>query len=144
MLFTKQDDEFIIAHRPGTPCKVIAAQIGKTQRQVIDRVKYLCMCGRDIPTTKQHRYTAKDEAFILENYNMLPAIEISKILGVGSKAAVISFAHRLAAEGKVFAHTAHSQDELERFEIRDGYETVPWHMRQSTRCQYYLTLDYSA
>jgi hypothetical protein len=89
VIFTSEDDEYIISHKPNMLCKEIASAIGKTERQVIDRGQYLIKKGVNIQYIKR---------------------------------AVV--------------------DVIEHPAVKDGYDTVPWHMRIDGRDQAIPDLDY--
>ena len=88
-------------------------------------------------------FNAEDEKYIRENFNHIPARKICAILGKSTVRGVRSYATRLMKAGKEFAYPSRAQEPVEPLTIRDGYDTVPWHMRIDGRDQYVRQTDYN-
>ena len=89
-------------------------------------------------------YTKDQEAYMIENYHNIRIDEIAKFIGAPSRNAVMSYAKRLLGRGVVFKHDVIPlPNEKQIHKIRDGYDTVPWHMRIDGRYQGIPDLNYN-
>lgn len=134
MRFTEEQTAYIIAHYATKSANDIADELGVTAQQVRGRAHYLKQTGRLKAESKIHQYSDADDAYILEHYHKMTSAAIAKHLGVTS-ANVRKRAQRLQAAGRVFAHAAPVRRPQGEPLHDDGYENVPWWMRQGTRTQ---------
>ena len=140
MRFTAEEDTYIIDNRTKMSMKQIAEHLGKTHRQVIDRVKYLSRIGYQIEFIKYHVYTQADDKYIIEHWSSMKVAEIAKVIGVNPDT-LRSHVKKIRDKGVQFKHRNNRTDgytyQENREIIRDGYPDIPWWCRQSTRCQYF-------
>lgn len=122
------------ASRPNTE---IAHELGLTKKQVKDKKSYMRQCGVLPPSGKRHIYTTTDDRFILDNYYIMNNEYIAEKLGVSSGQCICQRAKTLRERGEIFAHDERIGFQPNDDPIDDGYDTVPWWMRQSYRRQYY-------
>lgn len=93
--------------------------------------------------SRPRKYTKEHEAYMVEYYHEVHPDEIAEAIGAPNGRAVIELARRLRNEGLKFMHDGQRPPRpLEPLSIRDGYDTVPWFMRQSTRNQSIPDLQY--
>ncbi len=90
-----------------------------------------------------HAYTEEDALYVLEHYHEMYVEAIAENTGIPSGKCVTDYARRLRQRGRVFKHTGQMlKEKMQPLVIRDGYDTVPWFMRQSTRNQGIPDLQY--
>ena len=76
LIFTKEQDEFIIKNYPAMDNKKIAENIGLTVEQIRGRANYL-----GIVKDSQGLFTNEEKQFIIDNYAIMKASEMISILG---------------------------------------------------------------
>ena len=90
------------------------------------------------------KYTDEHEEFVLLHYREMHLEDIAKAIGASNTQKVKDLACRLRKKGREFVHdrTRSNCAPMAPIKIRDGYDTVPWFMRQSTRNQAIPDLQY--
>ena len=140
--YTEADDAYIIEQWGSLPTQEIAENLGLTFWQVkgrADRLRY------SLPKKVAPQFTPEEDAYILAHRQTRTYFELGYHLGVSERAArnhvVTLLRDAVVNDDKTtIAALVKDPDYVEPCKITDGYDTVPWHIRISTRDQG-LTLD---
>lgn len=142
--FTEAEDTYIIANSELMTDKEMGKALGMRERAV--RARRTRIYGAKLNS----RYFKREEdEYIINNNASMTAREIADALG-RPFASVKGRLHKIRIEAKKKGDTetldrlvTSQYTEMRPLKIGDGYDHVPWHMRQSTRSQWMPRLNYN-
>ena len=135
--YTKEEEAFIVENYLKMPTEEIGRRIGLSSEAITNKANRLRDKGADI--SGRSMFSKEQDDYIIENKGKKSHQEIALALGL-VVTQIDSRVQRLRGKGVVF-EKAIDPMYIEPMVTTDGYDTVPWHMRQSTRSQR-LTLDW--
>lgn len=129
-LFTPADDDFIFANRSHMTHGEIAQHLGLSTNQIRNRIQTVRRHGRGY---QGRQFTDKEDAYIINNRSMMSCAKMGEFIGASEEQVakrIIKLRDAGVEIDEYYGFDLHANT------IRDGYDYVPYHMRQSTRNQY--------
>ena len=140
--WTQEEDQYLVENYLKMETVELMERLDVTVKQLRTRAKILSEQGRPIKQWKVN-YTPEVDEYILTHFKTRSCFEIGFHLGIRD----MNIQHRIIVlrreakkrgDRKTLELLSKDKEDLQVSDmetITDGYDTVPWWMRQSTRCQ---------